>query len=324
MNKTKNKIKAVFIGTPDFAVPSLKALVDDGQFDVIAVVTQPDKKVGRKQIITPPPVKVEAKNHGIPIFQPDKILNIKDEILDLKPDLIIVIAYAQIIPEDILNIPKYGVVNVHGSLLPKYRGASCIQAALLNGDKKTGVTIMKMDKGLDTGPILAQDEIVISEKDTFGSLYVKLSELGAKILTSSLIKYVVGEIKPVAQNNDKASYVGLLKKQDGEIDWKKDADEIERHVRAMFPWPGAFTFLGNKEQEIKNKKLSLKIKEVQHQSLNINEYKIGEIFLHNNELAVQCGKNSLIIKKLQLEGKKEVNADEFKLGYKKFIGFTLG
>jgi methionyl-tRNA formyltransferase len=310
----QNKIKTIFIGTPDFAVPSLRALIKDEDFDVVAVITQPDKRVGRKQILTPPPVKVEAQKHNIVIHQPEKIFNLKYLILNLNPDIIIVIAYAQIIPESILEIPKYGVINIHGSLLPKYRGASCIQAAILNGDEKTGITIMKMDKTLDTGPILAQTEIGIALDDTAGSLYAKLSELGASILTSTLKKYIAGEIKPQPQDNSSASYVGLLKKEDGKIDWKKSAEEIEKHIRAMNPWPSAFA-------KIKNK--NLKIIEAENNILKINKHKIGELFLDNNKLAIQCGQDALIIKKLQLEGKKEMVTEEFLRGHKDLIGMLL-
>lgn len=319
----KNKIKTIFIGTPDFAVPSLRALIKDGDFDIIAAITQPDKKVGRKQILTPPPVKIEALKHNIPVAQPPKIINYQLQISELNPDIIIVIAYAQIIPESILKIPKYGIINIHGSLLPKYRGASCVQAAILNGDEKTGITIMKMDKTLDTGPILTQTEIGITPDDTTGSLYAKLSELGAEILAPALKKYIAEEIKPQAQNNAQASYVGLLKKQDGKIDWKKTAEEIEKFMRAMSPWPCAYAKIKNKKSKIKNIFLTLKIIEAENEPLKINKYKIGELFLYENKLAVQCGTDALIIKKLQLEGKKEMAAEEFLRGNKNLIGETL-
>ena len=165
------KIKTIFIGTPDFALPSLKSLIKDDFFDMVGVITQPDKKVGRKQILTPPPVKEEALKNNIPVWQPESIKNYELPITDI--DLIVVTAYAKIIPESILNFPKNGCINVHGSLLPKYRGASCVQAAILNGDEETGVTIMKMDKGLDTGPIIYQESIKIGPEDTAGSLYYK-------------------------------------------------------------------------------------------------------------------------------------------------------
>lgn len=335
MNYKKDKIKTVFIGTPDFAVPSLRALINDTRFEVAAVVTQPDKKVGRKQILTPPPVKVETLKHNVNFFQPNKIENLKSEILKLKPDIIIVAAYAQIMPKSILEIPKYGCINIHASLLPRYRGASPIQAAIMNGDGESGITIMRMEKKVDTGPILTQMSIKILPDDTSGSLYKKLSELGAEILIPSLVGYTKGEIKPIPQDEQKASYAGLIKKKDGRIDWNKSAEEIERFVRAMNPWPGAFASLKIKNQKspastseagqakIKNNNQILKIIEVEFQPLKINNYKAGEIFLYNNKLAVQCGKDSLIIKKVQLEGKKALPAQEFIRGQKDLIGKFL-
>ncbi len=307
----KEKIKTIFIGTPDFAVPSLKSLIKDERFEIISVITQPDKKIGRKQLVTPSPVKIEAKKHNIPILQPDKIIDLKSKILNLKPDIIIVIAYAQIIPEEILTLPKYGVINIHGSLLPKYRGASCIQAAILNGDNESGITIMKMDNGLDTGPILKSISMKILPSDTADSLYDKLSKLGAETLIPIILKYISGEIKLEPQNDKKASYVGMLNKRDGEINWSKPADEIERFIKAMYAWPGAWT-------KIENKKI--KILEVNNKILTINNYKNGELFLYNNVLAIQCGKNALVIKKIQIEGKKEMSSEEFLRGHKNYIG----
>ncbi len=318
-----NKIKTVFIGTPDFAVPSLRALIEDARFEIMGVVTQPDKKVGRKQILTPPPVKAEALKHSINVFQPDKIENLKSKILKLKPDIIIVAAYAQIMPESILEIPQYGCVNVHASLLPRYRGASPIQAAIMNGDEETGITIMKMEKRIDTGPILAQMSVKILPDDTSGSLYKKLSELGAEILIPALIGYIKGEIKPIPQDEQKASYAGLIKKKDGRISWEKAASELERFIRAMNPWPSAFTEVRSKKLEVRNKYLILKIIEVEHDILRINKYEQGELFLYGNKLAVQCGKDSLVVRKLQLEGKKAMTSEEFLRGYKELIGKTL-
>lgn len=324
MASIQNKIKTIFIGTPDFAVPSLRALIKDDQFDIVGVITQPDKKIGRKQIVTPPPIKVEALKYKIEVFQPDKILNLPEMLREskqagLKSDIIVVAAYAQKLPEEILNLPKFGCVNVHASLLPKYRGAACIQAAIMNGDEKTGITIMKMNERLDAGQILAQEAILISPEDTSGSLFEKLAQLGAKILIPTLKKYINGEIKPIAQNNLKSSYVGLLKKEYGKINWKKTASELERFIRAMNPWPSAFT-----EFRIKNLEFRIiKILEVEHEPLKINKYKIGEVFLYNGKIAVQCGQNSLVIKKLQLEGKKAMTSEEFLRGNKNFVGITL-
>jgi methionyl-tRNA formyltransferase len=301
-----NKIRIIFIGTADFGILSLSALIKDKQFDVAAVITQPDKKVGRKQIISPSPIKAEAKKHKIPVWQPKQISNFQFPIPDI--DLIIVIAYAQLIPKTILSMPKYGCLNVHGSLLPKYRGAACIQAAILNNDQKTGVTIIKMDKGLDTGPILAQKTINIELTDIAGTLYKKLSFLAADLLIPTLRQYIDGKIKPEPQNEKQASFVRKLNKEDGHIDWSKSAKEIERFIRAMTPWPSAFSKIRNEKLEMKNYIL-FKILEVEHKPISINQFKIGELFLYNKNLAVQSKKNALIIKKLQLAGKKEHRSD---------------
>lgn len=310
-----NKISTIFIGTPAFAVPSLEALLDDDFFQVVGVVTQPDKKVGRKQILTPPPVKITAEKNNIPVYQPEKIRDWKFEANAI--DLIVVVAYAQIIPELLLNFPKYGCINVHGSLLPKYRGASCVQAVIADGEAETGITIMKMDKGLDTGPIISQSKINIEDNDTGGSMFSKLSELGAKILTPALKKYIKGEIIPTEQDPVKSTYVGMLKKDDGRISWGDDAIMIERFIRSRLPWPCAWAKIKSEGQKI------IKITAVEHDILQINRFKLGEIFLHDHKLSIQCGKNALIIKKIQLEGKKEIGAEEFLRGYPKFVGITL-
>ncbi|MDD4333112.1 MAG: methionyl-tRNA formyltransferase [Patescibacteria group bacterium] len=313
-------IKTIFIGTPDFGVPALEKLAADSDFEIVAVITQPDKKVGRKQILTPPPIKVLSKNLGLKIIQPEKIKEIVKEIKDLKPDLIITIAYGQIIPQAILDIPKYGCINVHGSLLPKYRGAACIAAAILNGDEETGITIMKMDASLDTGPILSQTKIKLAPTETAGTLFEKLSKLGADFLLPTIKDYISGKIKPTAQDNSQASYIKEFKKEDGMIDWQKNAIEIERFVRAMNPWPGAYTKITNYKLQITN---ILKIIKVEQTPIDINKYKAGEIFLYENKLAVQCGQDALIITKLQPEGKREMTSEEFLRGHKEIVNIIL-
>jgi len=310
----KEKIKLIFAGTPDFAVPGFRALLNDENFKILAVITQPDKPVGRHQILTPPPIKTEAQKNNIPVWQPNKIAEIKEKIRQINPDLAVLIAYGQIIPQEILDIPRFGWVNVHGSLLPRWRGAACVQAPILVGDKKTGVTIMKIEKGLDTGPILKQTEMKIDPKETAETLHDKLSTLGSEILPDAIKDYIDGKIELKPQNNSEASYAPTLKKEDGEINWQKKAEEIERMARAFYPWPGTWANWQNKK---------IKIISVSPASLKINSYKIGQIFLHDNQLAVQCGQNALIIKKLQLEGKKETTAEEFLRGYKDIVGQIL-
>ena len=310
------KIKIIFIGTPDFGVPSLINLIKDESFDVVFVITQEDKKIGRKQELKAPAIKQTALKYNLPVLQPKKISDITEKIKQLVPDLIIVIAYSQIIPKQILDIPKYGVLNIHGSLLPKYRGASCIQAAITNSDKTTGITIIKMAEGLDTGPILSQAKIKITNTDTTGILFDKLSQLGANILIPTIKNYINKKIKPVLQNDSKSNYVGILKKSDGHINLNKSAEELEKFIRAMHPWPGSFGKLETKNQTIK-------IINVEHEPALINKYKTGTIFLDNNKLFIQCAKNSLEIKNLQLPGKKIMTAQEFINGYSKYIGEIL-
>lgn len=302
------------MGTPDFAVPILNKLINS-EYKPIAVITEPDKKVGRKQILTPPPVKVLAEKHNIPVLQPEKIRDSKLEIRDLKPDLIIIAAYGQIIPAEILNIPKYGCLNVHPSLLPKYRGSSPIQTAILNGDEKTGVTIMQVTEKMDAGPILANSEIQISKSDTTEELSKKLSKVGAQLLIETLPKYLSGEIKPQPQDDTQATYCQLIKKEDGHINWNKKADEIERMTRAFHPWPGTFTFW--------NSKLIKIFPPINYQLSTIN-YRPGIIFLTSDKkLAIACKDGYLIVEKLQLEGKKTTSAKDFLNGHPNFIGSQL-
>ncbi len=313
-------IRVIFIGTPDFAVPCLESLIKDKEFNVLLVITQPDKKVGRKQILTPTPVKKRAREEGIPVWQGERIKEAEEKLRKYQPDIIIVVAYAQKIPDTILNIPEYGVFNVHGSLLPRYRGASCLQAPILNGDKKTGVTIMKMDSGLDTGDILTQEEIELTPSDTTPIIHDKLAKLGADILPVSLKKYIQGEIKVTPQDNLSANYAPALKKEDGKINWQEPAEKIERMTRALNPWPGTYTHINYSG----NKKIMLKILKTSPEILKINEYPAGILFVDRQEnLGVQCGQNALKIEEIQPEGKKIMSAKDFIQGYKDLIGRPL-
>ena len=319
ISEGRDKIKIIFIGTSEFAVPSFRALLRDKDFDIRAVISQPDKKVGRKQELTPPPIKTEANKHKISVQQPLKIHEARSKIQEV--DLIVVISYGQIIPKNILDIPKFGAVNVHGSLLPKYRGAACIQAPILAGDKETGLTIIKMDENIDTVPILHQVKLSLGGDETSTSLHDKLAKLSAEVLSEVLKNYVAGIVKPIPQDESKSSYVSQLKKEDGRIDWQKSATEIERMVRAFNPWPGTFSELGIMNYE--SGKSIIKILEVKNEILEINKHKVGELFLDNGKLAVQCGQDALVIKKLQLAGKKPMSAEEFLRGHENFIGEVL-
>ena len=303
--------KIIFMGTPDFAVPGLQALIGDSRFKIAAVITQEDKPVGRKQELLPTPIKKVALENNLTVWQPKRLKNIADKIKAAAPDFIVVIAYGQILPEAVLAIPKIACINVHASLLPKYRGAACLQAPILNGDSETGVTVMLMDKGLDTGDILRQERIKLNGSETLAALHDELSALGAKILGNTLIDYAAGKIKPQLQNNKIASYITTIKKEDGRIDWLKPAEAIERQSRAFNPWPGTFTNLNGKIIKI------IKAKAIENNDKNLIS---GQIFLEENGLAVKCGQNALLILELQLEGKKATDFKSFLAGHKEIIG----
>lgn len=244
-------LRIVFMGTPDFAVPSLLALVDAG-YQVVGVVTQPDRPRGRKQVLTPPPVKVVAQEKGLPVFQPESI---KDPaflplLRELQPDVVVVAAYGQILPADVLNLPPLGCVNVHASLLPRYRGAAPIHRAIINGEEETGITIMLMDTGMDTGPILNQASLAIGPDENVGSLHDRLARLGAELLLATLPLLARKEIVPRPQEEELATYAPPLRAEDEIIDWRRAAREVHNHVRGMDPWPGARTYLGEKVLKI--------------------------------------------------------------------------
>jgi methionyl-tRNA formyltransferase len=306
-DKTNKQIRVIFMGTPEFSLLGFKELIAEPSYDIVGVFTQTDKPVGRKQIMTPPPVKQLALKHGLNIFQPEKIKNELENIKNLKPDLIVVIAYGKIIPQSILDIPTYGCINVHASLLPKYRGAACLNAPILNGDQETGVTIMQMEAGLDTGPILRQAKINLEGRETLEDVHDRLSALGAELLVPTLKDFVAGNIESQIQDESSASYINTLSKEDGKIDWSKPAIEIERMVRAYNPWPGTYALEGEK---------IIKIISVSPGILETNEHKIGEVFMADNNLAVQCGQDSLVILKLQTAGKKMMMSEEFLRGNK--------
>ena len=318
-------MKYIFFGTPEFAAIVLEKLISTGYIPE-AIVCNPNEPVGRKQILTPPPVKQLIANgkqlmaNGeqlIEIFQPTNktnLLAISHKLSAIKPDLAIIAAYGKIIPETILDIFKYGAINIHASLLPAYRGASPIQYAILNGDKETGVTIMKVDGEMDHGNIISNFKTQISKVDTYESLSQKLAISGAELLIKIIPDYISGKIKPAEQDHSKATYTKIIKKEDGKIDWSKSAEEIERMTRAFYPWPSVYTNIKNKILKI----IEVDISDAQ------NKYHVGEVFLTaKNELAVRCGKGSLIIEKLQLEAGKVLSAKEFLNGHKDFVGSIL-
>ncbi|UCD86116.1 MAG: methionyl-tRNA formyltransferase [Deltaproteobacteria bacterium] len=304
------------MGTPDFAVNSLRALFE-GEDEVVAVVTQPDREKGRGRRMVPSPIKVIAQEKRITVLQPEKIGDdhFLSRIKDYEPDLIVVVAYGQILTKFILNIPRYGCFNVHASLLPKYRGASPIQWAIIKGEEKTGVTIMQMDEGMDTGKILLQKEIPIAAEDNLKTLSDRLSRLGASTLLETLNLLKQDKLKAMAQDSSRASYAPLLSKKDGEIEWEKGAEEINNFIRGMNPWPGAFTYLEGK---------FLKILGAQ-----VIERKVADRpgFITGTGpqgLEVATGDGSLLITELQPESKKKMMTADFLRGYRVEEGQRLG
>lgn len=309
-------MRIAFMGTPDFSVDCLKALVSS-KHEIVGVFCQPDKPVGRKQELTPPDVKVEALKHELKVFQPLSLRNgIGVEILkEIEPDLIVVVAYGKILPDDFLSFPKYGCINVHASILPKYRGASPIHYAVLNGDKITGVTVQQMDSGIDTGDILGIKTCEIGINDTTEKMYEVLAPLGAELLMETIEKLEIGELVPEKQDDSLASKVGLLSKEMSPIDWNRSAFEIHNHIRGLYSWPGASTMLNGKTLKIHSSVLSDK------KGNNI----AGEVVESDSKLIVCCGDNCCIeLVCVQLEGKKRMDAAAFLNGYTITKGTILG
>ncbi|MBQ9142756.1 MAG: methionyl-tRNA formyltransferase [Lachnospiraceae bacterium] len=308
-------MRVIFMGTPDFAVGTLEAIIKAG-YEVALVVTQPDKPKGRSGALSFPPVKECALAHELPVFQPRKVRE-EENIEYLKtfePDIIVVAAFGQILPKAILDMPKYGCINVHASLLPKYRGAAPIQWSVINGDEVTGVTIQRMDIGIDTGDIIAKEELPIAEDETGGSLFDKLAVLGAKLCVETMERIEKGEAEYIPQNHEEATHVGMIEKEFGNIDWNKSAVEIERLIRGLNPWPSAFTKLEGKTFKIWKAK-------VVSQS---TEYEPGCIIhVTKTSMEVQTGKGVLSLLEVQLEGKKRMEIDAFLRGFQVLPGTFL-
>ena len=300
-------VRIVFMGTPDFAVPVLKRLYDEG-FNVTLVVTQPDKPKGRKRIITPPPVKELALQLGLEVYQPHSLKTDEavEKISAEKPDFIVVAAYGKILPKSVLDIPKHGCVNIHASLLPRFRGASPIQQAILSGDKETGITTMLMDEGLDTGDILEVVKVEIGENETAGELFDRLSSLGGDIIVSTLKGILNGTVKPTPQPEEGVTYAPQLTREDGIIDWSMPAEAVHNKIRGLSPWPVAESSLAGKRIKIYSS-LKTDIKK---------DGKGGQIFAEKDRLFVRCGDGQLLeIVTLQPDGSKVMPAADFLRGY---------
>lgn len=295
----------VYMGTPDFAVGPLEAMIEAGH-KITAVVTQPDKPRGRGKEMAASPVKECALKHGIPVLTPVKIKTEEaiEELRKYPADIFVVAAFGQILSEEILNMPPYGCVNIHASLLPKYRGAAPIQWSIIDGKKETGVTIMQMDKGLDTGDILFQQKVEITADETGESLFDKLAETGSSLIVDALAKIEKGEVTPVKQEDDKSSYAKMLTKSTGKIDWNKSAAEIERLVRGLNSWPSAYTGYKGKQLKIWKARVA---EDMGGKPGCVAKVTKDEVFVHT-------GEGSLVLTEIQLEGKKRMSTKEFLLG----------
>lgn len=303
-------MRIVFMGTPDFAVPPLKRLIDEGH-DVVGVYCQPDKPQGRHFTLTPPPVKVLALEKGIPVFQPKTLRDekVQAELSALSPELIVVAAYGKILPVEVLEIPPKGCINIHGSLLPKYRGAAPIQWAVINNDVTAGVTVMQMEEGLDSGAMLLKKSLTVGEDETAGELFDRLALLGADALIEALQNF--SSLVPVCQNEDEATWAPMLKKTDGEIDWSEDAEKIYALIRGVTPWPGAYTVYRGKRLKI-------------HRARVVNRCGVTATSLSGEGLIVACGHGALELLEVQLEGAKRMSAADFMRGQHISEGASFG
>ena len=313
-------MRVIFMGTPDFSVGTLQALIDAGH-EVVLAVTQPDKPKGRGKSMQFPPVKEAALEHGIEVYQPRRVREPEcvEYLRSFDADIIVVVAFGQILPERILNLPKYGCINIHASLLPKYRGAAPIQWAVINGDEVSGVTTMQMDVGLDTGDILDTVEVRLDPKETGGSLFDRLSLAGGKVILSTLEKAEAGILHPVKQDEAEATHVTMLDKSMGQIDWSMDAAVIERLIRGLNPWPSAYT-------KFEGKTLKIWSADVEEDAAGRpSPETFGQVVrVGKDAFSVQTGKGLLTIRELQLEGKKRMDTAAFLRGYPVETGVKLG
>jgi len=298
-------IRIVFMGSPEFSIPSLISLIE--RFTVVGVVTQPDKPAGRGKSLKAPPIKDIALKHEIEFIQPNKLNDpgVFEKLQSWAPDVIVVVAFGQILRQEVLDFPRLGCVNVHGSILPRWRGAAPIQAAIFHGDEETGITIMKMDAGVDTGPILKQKSIKIIDDDTSESLGQSLSQLGAELLVTTLDDYLKGNLKPISQSDDEATYAPRLEKENGFLDFSKSAVELDRQVRAYFPWPGTFMEIGIERIKVMSTSI------VENVSLEPGER--GQI---SGYPIVGTAQSGLLLETVQPAGKKAMSGKTFLNGFR--------
>ena len=307
-------VRTVFMGTPAFAVPTLDILLQAG-LSLVGVYTQPDRPKGRGQTLAAPPVKEMALRHGIPVFQPQKLRvpEVVEELRALSPDLIVVVAFGQILPRSVLEIPRYGCINVHASLLPKYRGAAPINQAIIDGETETGITTMLMDVGLDTGPMLLKRSLTIGPDETAGELHDRLCVLGGETMAATLQLLLRGELHPQVQDDSQTCYAAMLKKEDGRINWSQSAQQIHDRIRGLAPWPGTYT-------ELNGEPLKLFLTRVE-----AGEGEPGTILAPAvDAVRIACGSGVLAVRELQLPGKKRLAAADFLRGCPLPVGSHLG
>lgn len=322
-------LRIIYMGTPYFAVPALKVLIEGAApgallpegYEIVTVITRPDKPSGRGREVASSSVKQTALSYGIPVWQPGSFKKQENHqaLAAYKADLYIVAAFGQILPQAVLDQPRYGTLNIHASLLPKYRGPDPIAEAILQGDKETGVSIMLLDAGVDTGPVLMRQSIALGDDETLGSLTIKLAELGAQTLRETLPLWVVGKLPPEQQNEAHATHTHMSQKEDGKISWEQPATVLARKIRAYMPWPGSYTSWRGK---------MLKIITAHPSTLEVPDAAPGTTLVHeeagHKALAVVTGSGLLVIKQLQLEGKRATSAEEFLRGYSQITGQVLG
>ncbi|MDO8241094.1 MAG: methionyl-tRNA formyltransferase [Candidatus Moranbacteria bacterium] len=310
----KKDLRVIFMGTPEISANILEALLQDN-YNVVGVYTQPDKKVGRKQVLQKSPVKILAEKNSIPVFDPRRLdEDAIEKLREQNPDLIVLIAYGKILPQVVLDLPRLGAVNIHPSLLPKFRGPSPIQSALLAGEKITGTTIMLMDAGIDTGDILQQEQIAIDDNETYFELEKKLTNISVKLLLETLPKLLAGQAEPQKQNGDEASYCKMIRKEEGQINWNAPAEIIFNKYRAFCNWPGIFTTWNGKR---------LKLNVIEITMDNLDAHEIGEVFRIDNTIFAQTGSGAIELKEVQLEGRPATKILDFSNGYKNFVGSIL-
>jgi methionyl-tRNA formyltransferase len=314
-------LKIVFCGTPEFAVPSLERLAAEADLTIAAVVTQPDRPRGRGQEVQGSAVKAKALELGLHVYQPEKLRS--DSVLDffkrIAPDVAVIIAYGQIVPPALLEIPKYGWLNLHGSLLPKFRGAAPIQWAIAEGESKTGVTVMRLDKGLDTGPTLARVETAIGPDETAPEVMRRLAQLGAPLMADTLIKYVRGELQPVEQDHEMATFAPVLKKEHGRITWSHAAQKIYNRIRGFAPWPGAYSSFRGQTCHLWGRPAS------RERAASLAPAAEGAIVLSEQQVLAACGERTwLVVEEVQLEGRKRVAARDFANGARLQPGERFG